>query len=153
MPAKRRRRTLGVDAVDERTLVITLAQPTPYLLTLLTSPSTFPVHPDSIAQHGDAFTRPGNLLSNGAYKLDAWAPGSVLALSRNEHYWNNDATAIDAVSHHVLTQEMTELNRYRAGEMHVTSSVPPDSLRQIRLSGLTSCTSHRILAFTTTAST
>jgi len=123
---------LGVVAVDERTLVITLDQPTPYLLSLLTSPSTFPVHPDSIAQHGDAFTRPGNLLSNGAYKLDAWAPGSVLALSRNEYYWNNDETAIDAVSHHVLTQEMTELNRYRAGEIHVTGSVPPDSLRQIR---------------------
>ena len=55
--AKMRRRTLGVVAVDERTLVITLDQPTPYLLSLLTSPSTFPVHPDSIAQHGDAFTQ------------------------------------------------------------------------------------------------
>jgi ABC-type oligopeptide transport system substrate-binding subunit len=123
---------LGVDAVDGRTLIITLDQPTPYLLSLLTSPSTFPVHPGSIAQHGEAFTRPGNLLSNGAYKLDAWEPGSVLALSRNEYYWNNDETAIDAVNHHVLTQEMTELNRYRAGEIHVTGSVPPDSFRQIR---------------------
>jgi len=123
---------LGVVAVDERTLVITLDQPTPYLLSLLTSPSTFPVHPDSIAQHGDAFTRPGNLLSNGAYKLDAWEPGSVLVLSRNEYYWNNDETAIDAVNHHVLTQEMTELNRYRAGEIHITGSVPPDSIQQIR---------------------
>jgi oligopeptide transport system substrate-binding protein len=123
---------LGVVAVDERTLVITLDQPTPYLLSLLTSPSTFPVHPDSIGQHGDAFTRPGNLLSNGAYKLDAWEPGSVLVLSRNEYYWNNDETAIDAVNHHVLTQEMTELNRYRAGEIHITGSVPPDSIQQIR---------------------
>jgi oligopeptide transport system substrate-binding protein len=123
---------IGVDAVDERTLVITLEQPTPYLLSLLTSPSTFPVNPDSIVQHGEAFARPGNLLSNGAYKLDAWEPGSVLVLSRNEYYWNNDETAIDAVNHHVLTQEMTELNRYRAGEIHATGSVPPDSFRQIR---------------------
>ncbi|MDH3274150.1 MAG: peptide ABC transporter substrate-binding protein [Gammaproteobacteria bacterium] len=123
---------IGVEAVDGRTLVITLDQPTPYLLSLLTSPSTFPVHPGSIAQHGDAFTRPGNLLSNGAYKLDAWEPGSVLRLSRNDYYWNNDETAIDAVNHHVLTQEMAELNRYRAGEIHVTGSVPPDSLQQIR---------------------
>ena len=123
---------IGVDAVDERTLVITLEQPTPYLLSLLTSPSTFPVNPGSIAQHGEAFARPGNLLSNGAYKLDAWEPGSVLVLSRNEYYWNNDETAIGAVNHHVLTQEMTELNRYRAGEIHVTGSVPPDSFRQIR---------------------
>jgi oligopeptide transport system substrate-binding protein len=123
---------LGVEAVDDRTLVIRLRQPTPYLLSLLTFPSTFPVHAGSIAAHGEEFTRPGNLLSNGAYKLDAWTPGSVLSLSRNEHYWNDAATAIDEVRHHVLTQGVTELNRYRAGELHMTSTVPPDNFAQVR---------------------
>jgi len=123
---------LGVSAVDEQTLLIALSQPTPYLLSLLTHPSTFPVHPGSIAEHGDLFTKPGNLLSSGAYKLIAWEPGSVLKLGRNEHYWNNVGTAIDVVNHHVLTQEMTELNRYRAGEIHVTANVPPDSFKQVR---------------------
>jgi len=123
---------LGVEAVDDHTFVVTLARPTPYLLSLLTSPSTFPVHPGSIAKHGDAFTRNGNLLSNGAYKLDSWEPGSVLALSRNEQYWNNAATAIDEVRHHVVTQEMTQLNRYRAGELDITDVVPPDSFAKVR---------------------
>ena len=123
---------LAVEAVAERTLLITLSQPTPYFLALLTYPSTFPVHPGSVAEHGDAFTRAGALLSNGAYQLDAWEPGSVLKLSRNEHYWNNAATAIDAVDHHVITQEMTELNRYRAGEIHITGAIPPDSFEQLR---------------------
>jgi oligopeptide transport system substrate-binding protein len=123
---------LGVEAVDDKTLVVTLVRPVPYLLSLLTFPSTFPVHPGSVAQHGEEFTRAGNLLSNGAYTLDAWEPGSVLSLSRNEHYWNNEATAIDEVRHHVVTQEMTELNRYRAGELHITGSVPPDSFAQVQ---------------------
>jgi len=123
---------LGVEAADDRTLIITLERPVPYLLSLLTFPSTFPVHPGSIATHGDGFTRAGNLLSNGAYKLDAWEPGSVLALSRNEQYWNNAATAIDEVRHHVVTQEMTQLNRYRAGELHITGSVPPDNFGQVQ---------------------
>ena len=123
---------LGVVATDARTLVITLARPTPYLLSLLTNPSTFPLHPGSIAKHGDAFARAGNLLSNGAYKLDAWEPGSVVELSRNEYYWNNAGTAIDYVRHHVVTQEVTELNRYRAGELQVTGSVPPDNFAQVR---------------------
>ncbi|MDJ0814360.1 MAG: peptide ABC transporter substrate-binding protein [Woeseiaceae bacterium] len=123
---------LGVEAVDDRTLTIRLEQPTPYLLALLTHPVTFPVHAGSIAMHGDEFTRPGNLLSNGAYTLDAWVPGSVLELSRNEYYWNNAATAIDEVRHHVLTQGVTELNRYRAGELHITSTVPPDNFAQVR---------------------
>ena len=56
----------------------------------------------------------------------------MLSLSRNEHYWNNAATAIDEVRHHVLTQGVTELNRYRAGELHFTSTVPPDNFDQVR---------------------
>ena len=123
---------LGVEAVDERTLVLTLERPTPYLLSLLTYPATFPVHPDSIATHGDAFTQPGNLLSNGAYKLDAVEPLSVIKLSRNEYYWNNAGTAIDAVHHHIITEEMSEFNRFRSGEIDITSSVPPDNFAQIR---------------------
>ncbi|MDH3428872.1 MAG: peptide ABC transporter substrate-binding protein [Gammaproteobacteria bacterium] len=123
---------LGVQAVNDQMLVIRLAQPTPYFLSLLTHASTFPVHPGLIAVHGDAFSRPGTLLSNGAYKLDSWEPGSVLQLSRNVHYWNNAATAIDAVNHHVITQEMTELSRYRAGELHITGAIPPDSFEQLR---------------------
>jgi len=123
---------LGVTATDRNTLVITLQQPTPYMLSLLTHPSTFPVHAGSLAEHGNEFTRPENLLSNGAYKLAAWEPSSVLHLARNSQYWNNAETSIDAVSYHILTQEMTELNRFRAGEIDITSSIPPDSFAQVR---------------------
>jgi oligopeptide transport system substrate-binding protein len=123
---------LGAEVIEDNALVITLERPMPYLLSLLTHPSTFPVHPGAVAAHGTAFTRPENLLSNGAYKLDAWEPGSVLKLIRNEQYWNNGETSIEAVNYHVLTQEMTELNRYRAGEIDVTGSIPPDSFEQVR---------------------
>lgn len=123
---------LGVEAPDDRTLVIRLAQPTPYFISLLTHPSTFPIHPPSLAEHGDSFARPGRMVSNGAYKLEAWVPGSLIALTRNEHYWNNAGTAIDAVNYHVIVQDTAELNRYRAGELHITSTVPPDSFAQIR---------------------
>lgn len=124
--------TLGVAAADERTLVINLEQPTPYFLNLLTHPSTFPLHPDLLAEHGDDFTRPEFLLSNGAYKLVSWEPSSQLSLVRNEHYWDNAGTSIDMVNYHVITQEMTQLNRFRAGEIDVTDTVPPDSFAAIR---------------------
>jgi len=124
--------TLAVEATDPHTLTITLDRSTPYILSLLTHPATFPIHPGALAKHGDGFARPGKLISNGAYKLVDWVPGSVLTLRRNEHYWNDAATAIDEVRHHVLTQEMTELARYRAGEIDITSSVPPESFAQVR---------------------
>jgi ABC-type oligopeptide transport system substrate-binding subunit len=123
---------LGVEVVDERTLVLQLERPTPYLLSLLTHPATFPVHPGSLREHGDTFARPGTLVTNGAYTLTRWSPGSVVELSRNQHYWNDAATSIDEVRHHVLTQEVTELNRYRAGELHITGNVPPDSFQQVK---------------------
>ena len=97
------------------------------MLSLLTHPSTFPLHPGSLAEHGDDFTRPENLLSNGAYKLESWEPASVLRLQRNEHYWNNEATSIDAVNYLVITQELTQLNRFRAGEIDTTDTIPPES--------------------------
>jgi oligopeptide transport system substrate-binding protein len=122
----------GLDAVDKHTLVVTLARPTPFLLSLLTHPATFPMHPGSLAEHGDGFARPGTLLSNGAFVLVDWVPGSVITLRRNDHYWNNANTAIDEVRHHIITQETTELARYRAGEIDVTSSVPPDNFEHIR---------------------
>ena len=123
---------LGVTATDERTLVISLVRPTPYLLSLLTHPSTFPVHRGSVENHGEAFARAGNLLSNGAYVLVDWEPGAIIELHRNPHYWNDAGTSIDVVRHHVVTQEVAEFNRYRAGELHVTSTVPPDNFDRIR---------------------
>ena len=124
--------TLGVEAPDARTVVLRLAQPTPYLLSLLSHPSTFPVHPGSLAEHGDNFARPGRLVSNGAYQLEGWVPGSLLSLRRNEYYWNNAGTAIDAVNYHVIVNSSSELNRYRAGDLHITNTVPADSFAQVR---------------------
>ncbi len=122
----------SIEADGEQTLVVTLAQPTPYLLNLLTHPATFPMHPGSLEEHGDRFARPGNLLSNGAYVLTDWVPGSVVTLQRNIHYWDNANTAIDEVRHHVLTDDSTQLARYRAGEIDITSSVPTENFAELR---------------------
>ena len=121
-----------VGALDEHTLVLVLDQPTPYLMSLLTHPATFPVYPPALAEHGDAWARPGTLVGNGAYRLEAWVPGSVITLVRNPHYWNDDETSIDSVKYHTITQEAAELSRYRAGELHITSTVPSEAFETVR---------------------
>lgn len=124
--------SLGVEAKDDLTLEIRLVRPTPYILGLFTHPSTFPLHPAAIAEHGNRFARPGNHLSNGAFVLNAWVPGSVIALRRNEHYRNSAETALDGVNFHIVVQDTAELNRYRAGELHISSTVPSDSFADIK---------------------
>ncbi|MDH5255139.1 MAG: peptide ABC transporter substrate-binding protein, partial [Gammaproteobacteria bacterium] len=105
---------LGVRAIDDRTLEIRLHSPTPYLLGLLTHSSTYAVHRPSVEKFGDKFARPGNLVSNGAYRLNAWKVQSHIQLVRNPHYWENDKTVINEVWYYPVENAESELNRYRA---------------------------------------
>ena len=124
--------SLGVEALADRHLEIRLSRVTPYFLQLLTHPSAMPVNRGSIEEHGDQFSRPGRLVSNGAYELTDWVLGSVIELRRNEHYWKNDATSIDVVRHHVAQEPSVELYRYRAGELDITSTVPTEAFQKVQ---------------------
>lgn len=121
---------LGVRAVDELRVELRLAQPTPYLLGLLTHPITFPVHRPSLAEHGNAFARPGRLVSNGAYRLDEWEPQSHVQLVRNEFF--RERPPVDVVRFYTFDLPEAELNRYRSGGLDYTSQVPLARLDWLR---------------------
>jgi oligopeptide transport system substrate-binding protein len=123
---------LGVTALDDRTLLIRLGEPAPYLLGLLAQPGTFPVHSPSLAAHGDGYARPGKLLSNGAFVLDDWVLGSHVVARRNPHYWNNARTALERVHYLHIADAGTELRQYRAGQLDFTYVVPPQQFQWIR---------------------
>jgi len=124
--------SLGVKAESDFELTIRLARPVPYFLKLLAHNSTYPVFPPSVEEHGFAFARAGNLISNGAYKLDDRTMGAVISLSRNEHYWNNANTAIDKVRHFITPDETAEVNRFRAGELDITETVSAQMFAKLR---------------------
>ncbi|MGB5345856.1 MAG: peptide ABC transporter substrate-binding protein [Woeseia sp.] len=123
--------TLGVRAAEPQQLVIQLEYPVPYFLSLLALPTASPVHAGSIAEHGENFARAGNLVSNGAYRLDAWELGAFIELNRNPHYWNAANTRIGKVRFHVTVEPAAELNRYRAGELEITATVPSEAYAQV----------------------
>ena len=123
---------LGVAAPDPATVVVDLASPTPYLPGLMSHWSTMPVHGPSLARHGAAFVKPGNLVGNGAFRLVAWVQGAQLDLERNRHYWNDAATRLEAVRFVTQADENAEYKRWRSGELHVTMTVPRGQFDQIR---------------------
>ncbi len=123
---------LGARAVDAYTLQIELIAPTPYFLGLLTHSTTYPIHRPSLAQHGARFTRPGNLISNGAYRLSEWVVHSHIKLARNTHYWDNVHTTIDEVSYYPTEDSNGAFKRYRAGGLDWTGTVPLNQFRWIR---------------------
>jgi oligopeptide transport system substrate-binding protein len=123
---------LGVAAPDERTVVIRLRNPAPYLLGLLAQPGTFPVHGPSLAANGAEFARPGKMLSNGAFVLEDWVLGSHVVIRRNRNYWNDAATRLERV-HFVHHADVgTEFRQYRAGELDITYVVPQQQFNWIR---------------------
>lgn len=123
---------LGVSAPDDRTVVIRLANPAPYLLGLLAQPGTFPVHRPSLAAHGMEFARPGRLVSNGAFVLEDWVVGSHVSVRRNRNYWNDAATRLERVRFVHHADAGTEFRQYRAGELDVSYVVPPQQYAWIR---------------------
>jgi oligopeptide transport system substrate-binding protein len=124
---------LGARAIDEHTLEIQLANPTPYFLGLLSHSSSYAVHRASIETYGDRFTRPGNLVSNGAYMLSEWVVQSHVKLVRNPYYWDNEHTTIDEVYFYNTEDNSAELKRYRADELDITyTSLPQSQMPWIR---------------------
>jgi oligopeptide transport system substrate-binding protein len=123
--------TLGVSAPDDRTVVIRLSNPAPYLLGMLAQPGTFPVHGPSLAQRGAEYARPGLLVSNGAFVLRDWVVGSHVLAERNTHYWNDARTRVARVHFVHHADAGTEFRQYRAGELDVTYVVPPQQFAWI----------------------
>jgi oligopeptide transport system substrate-binding protein len=116
--------TLGAQALDDADLEVQLVHPTPYFLALLSHPAAFPLHRATLAAKGSSFAKPGVMVSNGAFVLTRWDFGSHLHADRNHHYWNDAATALDAVEYYSMTEPATELAAFRAGEIDSTVTVP-----------------------------
>ncbi|NJD32861.1 MAG: peptide ABC transporter substrate-binding protein [Gammaproteobacteria bacterium] len=123
---------LGISAPDERTVVIRLQNPAPYLLGLLAQPGAFPVHGPSLAANGAEFARPGKMVSNGAFVLEDWVVGSEVVTRRNRNYWNDAATQLERVHFFHHADAGTEFRQYRAGQLDVTYVVPPQQFAWIK---------------------
>ncbi len=123
---------LGVTALNPTTFQVRLDDPTPYFLGLLTHPTTFPVHRDSFEAHGSAHVRPGNLVSNGAYRLHDWQVRSRIELERNPYFRAADEVIIERVVFFPFEDENAEFNRFRVGDLHWTYQVPNSQFRWLQ---------------------
>jgi oligopeptide transport system substrate-binding protein len=121
--------SVGLHAPDPTTLICQLSAPTPYFLGLLAHNTWWPVHPPTIRQHGgmteriSKWTKPGNFVGNGPYTIESWRLNNGITVSRNPHYREVAQAALNRI--HFLPIDMqTEERAFRAGYLHITSSVP-----------------------------
>ena len=121
---------LGVKAIDDHTFEVTLSEPVPYFYKLLVHSSVSPVPKAAVEKYGDKWTQPANIVTNGAYKLKDWVVNERIVLERNTNYWDNAKTVINQVTYLPISSEVTDVNRYRSGEIDMTYNNMPIELFQ-----------------------
>ncbi|MFZ5792203.1 MAG: peptide ABC transporter substrate-binding protein [Pseudomonadota bacterium] len=120
---------LGVEAPDPLTVKITLNAPTPYLLGLLTHNIAMPVHKATVEKFGDQWTRPGNMVSNGAFMMADWVPQSQVTVVKNPYFHDAANVKLDKIIYYPTEDVAEELKRYRAGELDITYDVPSEQVK------------------------
>jgi len=123
---------LGVMLLDDYTLQITLTGPTPYFLGLLAHPIAYPVNRSNIERYGDQFSRPGNLVSNGAYVLSRWVPRVQIVLEKNPFYREAERTLVERVHYYPIEDLSSEVKAFRAGDIDWTNEVPNNQFKWLQ---------------------
>lgn len=125
--------TLGVKAIDEKTLEITLSEPVPYFPDVMIHTSVKPVHKTTVEQFGDKWTNPENIVVNGPYTVNEWNVNDKIVLTRNEAYFDNANTKINKVTVLPISENTSDVARYKAGEIDMTyNELPPEQFTKLQ---------------------
>ena len=125
---------IGVEAVDDFTVRITLRQPAPFFLGLLAHQFFRLVPQHAVEKHGQDWTRPENIVTNGAFKVKAHYPYNVLIVEKDGNYWDAANVRLDRIEFPAVEEQSTRLNMYKAGEVDalLNHSVPASWIDEIR---------------------
>jgi oligopeptide transport system substrate-binding protein len=130
--------SLGAEAVDDRTLRLTLERPTPYLPALTAQPVWFPVNVRVLAKFGDVnqrlptWTRPENFVGNGPFTLSGWRPNADLRVVKNPAYWDAASVRLGQILFFPTESPDVEERSFRAGNRHITYGIPTTKIDPYR---------------------
>ena len=124
---------MGVKAIDDSTLEVTLKGPTPYFLEMLTHQAMYPVSEVNVTKFGDDFVKPGNLVSNGAFTLAEEVPNDHTKLVKNPKFFDAANVKLDAVNYIPTEDRAAGIKRYEAGEVDSMNDMPTEQLADLKV--------------------
>jgi oligopeptide transport system substrate-binding protein len=139
--------TVGIKSPDPKTLIVTLENPVTFFLDLVAFPPFFPLHKPSMEKfaihdaktgrvsYNPQFTRPPNLVTNGAFILSRWDFKRRLILTRNPYYWNPESVKSKTIEMAVVEDSLTQLLRYDSGLVDWVSAVPTELAAELKGKG------------------
>ncbi len=123
---------MGVKALDDLTLEVTLERPMPFFINIIANSTLAPVPRHAIEEWGDGWTKPGRMVSNGAYVLAERVPQSYIKLEKNPLFHEADQIQIDEIYYYPWKDLSTSLKQFRAGELDVVLNFPPNQFDWIQ---------------------
>lgn len=125
---------LGIEAVDEKTVKVTLESPCAYFLSMCAFPTLMPLRKD-VVEGSEKWTDPENIVVNGAYKVTEWVHDSYIKMEKNEKYYDYAKLGPDALVWNLSDSETAILSSYKAGDYQFIDSIPSDSIAALKESG------------------
>ncbi|HMI97144.1 MAG TPA: peptide ABC transporter substrate-binding protein [Micropepsaceae bacterium] len=123
---------LGVRAPDDKTLIVELEHPVPFLLQFMMHVTTYPLPRHVVEPKGDAWTKPGSYVSNGPYTLTEWNPNDHVTLVKNPKFYDSANVKIDRAIFYPTTDYEAALKRLRAGELDIQDRMPSQQIGWLR---------------------
>jgi len=114
---------VGVKAVNDTTLQITLAYQSPTFLQLMALPQSFPLREDVIAANGEKWTEPPNYIGNGPFVLTEWVHQDHITLKPNSNYWGAKPK-LSEIQLKMITDINASLAAYKNNELDMTTVQP-----------------------------
>jgi len=108
---------IGVEAIDNYTLRMTLRQSAPFFLGLL-GHQFFKVIPEHVVEkYGKNWIRPEHIVTSGAFRIKVRKPYDVLSVERDPNYWDASNVHLDGIDFYPIEEQSTQLNLYKAGSV------------------------------------
>jgi oligopeptide transport system substrate-binding protein len=123
---------IGVKALDKLTLEVKTAFPVSFLPSLMSNNNLGPVHQASLEKNGKDWTKPGNLVSNGAYVLKAWQVNSKIVIEKNPMYWDAKNVQLTQVTYLPVEDGNADVKLYESGENEWVYQLPPGTFEQYK---------------------
>lgn len=122
---------VGVEAVDDKILEVTLEEPVPYFLGLTAFPAFFPVPEETVEVDSDWHSDSESYVSNGPFKIKDWKEYQSITCEKNDKYWDNDSVNIEELVFTFVGEESTALSMYETGEIDMLCALPSQELERL----------------------
>jgi oligopeptide transport system substrate-binding protein len=124
---------MGVNAVDDKTLEVTLTNPQPWFTQQVAHHSFLAVHKPTVDQFGDKWTEAANIVTNGPFTLEAWQHNSRIDIAKWDEWRNADEVTLTRVNGRMISDGITAVQAFEAGEVDVLQGgLPPDEISRLK---------------------